>query len=103
MVTMELEHFSLEQICDSGQCFRMKKTGEHTYSLVAGGEYLQISQNGTIVDFHCSDAELICFWVPYFDLDADYEKYINKINPGDKYLVQAANAGSGIRILRQDL
>lgn len=103
MVTMELEHFSLEQICDSGQCFRMKKTGEHTYSLVAGGEYLQISQNGIIVDFHCSDAELICFWVPYFDLDADYEKYINKINPGDKYLVQAANAGSGIRILRQDL
>ena len=81
----------------------MKKTGEHTYSLVAGGEYLQISQNGTIVDFHCSDAELICFWVPYFDLDADYEKYINKINPGDKYLVQAANAGSRIHIETESL
>lgn len=27
MVTMELDNFSLEQICDSGQCFRMKKTG----------------------------------------------------------------------------
>ncbi len=51
MVTMELEHFSLEQICDSGQCFRMKKTGEHTYSLVAGGEYLQISQNGADCGF----------------------------------------------------
>ena len=35
MVTMELDNFSLEQICDSGQCFRMKKTGENTYSLVA--------------------------------------------------------------------
>ena len=32
MVTMELDNFSLEQICDSGQCFRMKKTGENTYS-----------------------------------------------------------------------
>ena len=76
MVTMELDNFSLEQICDSGQCFRMKKIGEHTYSLVAGDQYLEITQKGTIVDFHCSDVELICFWVPYFDLDTDYSAYI---------------------------
>ncbi len=29
MVTMELDNFSLEQICDSGQCFRMKKNREY--------------------------------------------------------------------------
>ena len=50
MVTMELDNFSLEQICDSGQCFRMKKTGENTYSLVAGNQYLEVSQKGSIVD-----------------------------------------------------
>lgn len=103
MVTMELDNFSLEQICDSGQCFRMKKIGDHTYSLVAGNQYLEITQKGTIVDFHCSDVELICFWVPYFDLDSDYGEYISKINPRDKYLSEAAEKGSGIRILRQDL
>lgn len=33
MVTMELDNFSLEQICDSGQCFRMKKNwGEYLFS-----------------------------------------------------------------------
>ena len=103
MVTMELDNFSLEQICDSGQCFRMKKTGENTYSLVAGNQYLEVSQKGSIVDFNCSDTELICFWVPYFDLDADYSAYIEKVNPRDKYLSAAAAHGSGIRILQQDL
>ena len=103
MVTMELDNFSLEQICDSGQCFRMKKTGENTYSLVAGNQYLEVSQNGSIVDFNCSDTELICFWVPYFDLDADYGAYIERINPRDQYLSKAAVHGSGIRILQQDL
>ena len=103
MVTMELDNFSLEQICDSGQCFRMKKTGEYTYSLVAGNQYLEISQKGSIVDFNCSDTELICFWVPYFDLDTDYSEYIQKVNPRDRYLSAAAEMGSGIRILRQDL
>lgn len=103
MVTMELENFSLEQICDSGQCFRMKKIREDTYSLIAGNQYLEITQKGTIVDFHCSDGELICFWVPYFDLDADYGEYIKRINPRDTYLCGAAEKGSGIRILRQDL
>lgn len=103
MVTMELDNFSLEQICDSGQCFRMKKIGEYIYSLVAGDQYLEITQKGTIVDFHCSDVELICFWVPYFDLDTDYSEYIQKVNPRDRYLSAAAEKGSGIRILRQDL
>ena len=86
-----------------GQCFRMKKTGENTYSLVAGNQYLEVSQKGSIVDFNCSDTELICFWVPYFDLDADYSAYIEKVNPRDKYLSAAAAHGSGIRILQQDL
>ena len=43
MVTMELDNFSLEQICDSGQCFRMKKTGENTYSLMVKLPFLAFS------------------------------------------------------------
>ena len=47
--------------------------------------------------------EFLCYWVPYFDIDADYAGYIEKINPRDHYLSAAAECGSGIRILRQDL
>lgn len=103
MITTELENFSLEQICRSGQCFRMNQIKEHTYALVAGDKYLEISQQGTIVDFQCSDAELVCYWVPYFDLDSDYSIPQEIINPRDGYLKAAAEMGSGIRILRQDL
>ena len=103
MITVELEHFSLDKICDSGQCFRMKKLGDGHFSMVAGDQYLEMRQNGGVVDFYCSQEEFICYWVLYFDLDTDYETYMNAANPRDKYLGAAIKAGDGIRILRQDL
>ena len=54
MITVELDHFSLEQICRSGQCFRMKETGKNTYVLISGDRYLKMEQKGAVVDFHCS-------------------------------------------------
>ena len=104
MITVELDNFSLREICQSGQCFRMRETAEKdTYELIAGDKYLKLSQEGSIVNFYCSDMEFICYWVPYFDIDADYEGYIEKVNPRDSYLSAAVQCGSGIRILRQDL
>ena len=103
MITVELEHFSLDKICDSGQCFRMKKLGDGHFSMVAGDQYLEMYQKDGVVDFCCSQEEFICYWVLYFDLDTDYEAYMNAANPRDKYLGAAIKAGDGIRILRQDL
>ena len=103
MITVELDNFSLKEICQSGQCFRMYETAENTYEVIAGDKYLKMTQEGSIVNFYCSDMEFICYWVPYFDIDADYSSYIAKINPRDTYLVEAAECGRGIRILQQDL
>lgn len=103
MITVELDNFSLKEICQSGQCFRMYETEENTYELIAGDKYLKMTQEGSIVNFYCSDMEFICYWVPYFDIDADYSSYIAKINPRDTYLMAAAECGNGIRILQQDL
>ena len=51
MITVELDNFSLREICRSGQCFRMHETAENnTYELVAGDKYLKISQAGSIVN-----------------------------------------------------
>lgn len=104
MITVELDNFSLREICQSGQCFRMWETAEkNTYELIAGDKYLKASQEGSIVNFFCSDMEFICYWVPYFDIDMDYGKYIQTVNPRDRYLNAAVQCGSGIRILHQDL
>ena len=74
MITVELEHFSLDKICDSGQCFRMKKLGDGHFSMVAGDQYLEMRQNGGVVDFYCSRKNLsvtgccILIWIQIMKL-----------------------------------
>lgn len=80
-----------------------EKAWRRTFSMVAGDQYLEMYQKDGVVDFCCSQEEFICYWVLYFDLDTDYEAYMNAANPRDKYLGAAIKAGDGIRILRQDL
>ena len=103
MVTIQNEYFSIPQICDSGQCFRMEKTGDHVYELVAGNRYLKIrtEENETVLE--CTREEYEEFWKSYFDLESRYEDYISGIDEHDAYLKEAAAFGKGIRILRQDV
>lgn len=68
MITVELEHFSLDKICDSGQCFRMRKLGDGHFSMVAGDQYLEMYQKDGVVDFCCSQEDLsvlglILIWI----------------------------------------
>ena len=121
MVRKQIGNFSIEQICLSGQCFRMKREDEtekavksvegdsidrkqwSVYSLIAGDKYLEIRQRGRECIFDCDEEAFESFWKKYFDLERDYEACIAQINPRDTYLVNAAAFGSGIRILKQDL
>lgn len=103
MINIQVEYFNVGQICDSGQCFRMSQIGEDTYSVIAGDKYIEIRQREDSCLFCCGEEEFEGFWKHYFDLDTDYGNYISSVNPNDKYLVKAAEFGSGIRILHQDL
>ncbi len=103
MITKEIDNFNIEQICNSGQCFRMEKTGGGTFSVIARDKYLEITQRGRQCIFHCNEDIFEEFWKDYFDLDTDYGAYIESINPNDDYLIKAAELGYGIRILHQDL
>lgn len=103
MVRKTIEHFSISQICDSGQCFRMEKLNEHVYSVTASDKYMELEQHEKECFFFCEEEEYEGFWRNYFDLETDYGIYIEKINPKDEYLNKAVQFGSGIRILYQDL
>lgn len=81
----------------------MEPRGGHTWQLVAKDRYLEVAQEGDKCCFSCEEEEFSGFWEEYFDLKRDYGSCIDRINPGDRYLTQAAEFGSGIRILRQDL
>ena len=103
MIERIIDNFDLEQICRSGQCFRMYSRGENRFSLIAGRHYLEARQQDGRTVFYCDRAEFDHFWTSYFDLEADYASYMGKIIREDIYLKEAARFGSGIRILRQDL
>lgn len=103
MIKRTLENFDISQICESGQCFRMMQRNGNVYSVIAAGRYLEVEQEGSECVFSCGEEEFDNFWRGYFDLEKDYSFYISQIDPRDGYLKGAAQFGSGIRILRQEL
>lgn len=98
-----LDYFQIEQIHQSGQCFRMEQISEDTFRVLAADKYVQITQKDGVCSFECSEEEYEMFWKQYFDLEAEYEAFYNSIDAQDIYLKQAAREGRGIRILHQDL
>lgn len=106
MVKITNDNFSIVQICESGQCFRMRmleNTGTAVAALVAFGKYLEVSQSGNEICFDCTQDEYDSIWKAYFDMETDYAAVIKGIDAADRYLTAAASSGMGIRILRQDL
>lgn len=103
MIEKTKKDFNLRQICQSGQCFRMKEIQDGKFQVLAGNRYLEVEQKEDRIQFFCREEEFENFWKRYFDLDQDYGEYKRKIDPDDGYLVKAAEFGQGIRILRQDL
>lgn len=95
--------FDLKQIADSGQCFRLTPLQGGGYAAVTREYLVKIAphkEGGCI--FHCSPEDFQDVWVPYFDLEADYSAYQEKMS-GDPFLRKAIVGGGGIRILQQDL
>lgn len=128
MISVAKENFSIKQICDSGQCFRLRKLNGpghemgptkkekgrlwkepkeaaevERYGLTAFGKFLEIEERQNEITFHCKEEEFERIWKGYFDLEEDYGKIIDLIDEEDDYLLRAAAFGSGVRILRQDL
>lgn len=102
MFTIKVQDFDLGQIANSGQCFRMNYIGKGTYSIVAFGKYIEVSQSQDTVIFSCDEKEYQSIWRDYFDLDTNY-KAIKDNAKTDDFLTNAIQHGKGIRILKQDL
>lgn len=83
-----------------GQCFRWKPIAGG-FEGIAHGRRLFVSENGGAVeigDFPENEQRL---WREYFDLDADYSEYIERLS-ADETLREACRASAGIHILRQE-
>lgn len=106
MFTTRIDHMDLNQIANSGQCFRWQQINDNTYKIPAFGKELTISQDEDLFTLSCDESEWKTIWKNYFDVDTDTDYNEAEqivLDSGDNYLKTAYQYGSGIRILRQDL
>ena len=104
VVLNNLKHFDLKTIADSGQCFRIFQVGDNIFDVLSMDQWIRVwyDPQKNIYVFGCEDEEFNLFWKYYFDLDTDYTAYHNAIQQSnDQFLKNAADYGSGMRILRQ--
>ena len=102
------DNLDLTQIANSGQCFRWVRVNNKVWKFPIYDVWYKAWHNEndhskihiSKADGTEADEELIYY---YFDIDTNYQSIINEIPKDDLYLKQAADAFSGIRILRQDL
>lgn len=98
------DNLDLKQIADSGQCFRFNETGDGSFRIIAFSRILTLRQQEQNIELSCDEEEWNSLWCEYFDMDTDYSAIGRMITESDdKYLMEAYNYGSGIRILKQDL
>lgn len=102
-----VEHFSLDQIADSGQVFRWERRGPEHYAIPAGGHFCVASMDAPgRLTVRCRE-HMATFWRYYFGLGDAYPEYWRTINTWaerdgpDAYLTRAAEAANGMTILHQ--
>ncbi|MGN1443547.1 MAG: DNA-3-methyladenine glycosylase family protein [Acutalibacteraceae bacterium] len=101
MILTDIKCFNLDLCADCGQAFRWKKTEEGIWKAVVRSTVGEIVQKDGVTVFKNTDKETFKkIWLPYFDLDRNYEEILSCFD--EKYLKAAIKAYTGIRILRQD-
>ena len=101
IVLTDVKCFDLDLCADCGQAFRWKKTEDGYQKAVVRNTVGEIIQKDGVTVFRNTDKETFeTIWIPYFDLERDYENILAGFD--DRYLNEAIKAYPGIRILRQE-
>jgi N-glycosylase/DNA lyase len=101
---IQSNNFSLKQIADSGQCFRMNLVSDNKYSLIAHRRAIELTQlTHDTIEINCSNEDYELLWKDYFDIEFNYEEIVKYLIEGeDEFLKRAAAFGSGLRIVKQE-
>ena len=102
LVIEDIDFFRVEDIFNCGQAFRWHKEEDGSYTNVAYGKIINISdkdKNVTIKNSNIKDFYKI--WIDYFDVLRDYKELREKLS-FDPILKEAMDYGRGIRILNQE-
>lgn len=103
VIIKDIKSFNIFHTFDCGQCFRFELEADKSYTGVAFGKVLNVSQSDDNIYFkNTSLDDFNKIWADYFDIKRDYCKIKSSISK-DKIINCAVNFGFGIRILKQDI
>lgn len=97
----KLKNFIPRQTFLCGQCFRWKELPNGDFTGVVKGKRLTVHSEGEFTEISGAEEKDDEFLRQYFDMDADYGRYI-EILSADETLCAACRCSGGIRILRQE-
>lgn len=102
IIIQNVKNFEPNQIFDCGQTFRWDKNENDVWTGIVGHKKIMVvKEDNNIILQNVSINEFNEFWHNYFDLSRDYDCIINEIST-NQTIKNAAEFGSGIRILNQD-
>ncbi len=102
IILTDVKCLNVELCLFCGQAFRWKKNEDGSFSGIVKKKGVRIIQNENETVFENTTMEdFESIWIPYFDLERNYEGICEKIKE-DRYINKAVNEYYGIRILRQE-
>ncbi len=97
------DDFDLDKIIESGQCFRAARLSDGRYRFITGNAAVYIrDMGGGAFCASCTEDEWRRVWAGYFDMGRCYAKVRGACAGKNPFIDRAAEAGRGLRILRQD-
>lgn len=99
---LPLTNCDLDQIAQSGQCFRWAMIAPGEYIVHDGHDQALLKQRGNLLALEYY-GDRLAKWMHYLDVETDYDGILHSIPAADKYLRAAADRASGLRILNADL
>lgn len=102
------DDFDIDKIIFSGQCFRPCIVNSddkiYTYRFITKDHvlYMNKTDKNDTYEISCSKKEWEDIWEDYFDIKLDYSSVRLSIRKEDRYMIECADCGNGIRILNQD-
>ncbi len=101
-IVVNVPCFSIGLTLDCGQAFRWSKNESGDWHGVAFSTPLTLRETANGVEFvGVTEEEFEKIWVPYFDLDRDYDVLCERFG-NDPQLKKAVGECYGIRLLRQE-
>ncbi|MCK5811995.1 MAG: 8-oxoguanine DNA glycosylase [Clostridiales bacterium] len=102
IIIKDIYNFNLVQTIESGQCFRWEKVDEARYQGTAYHRTITIGQiNNDLYIDGTTPKEFQYIWLPYFDLEGNYEHIIEFLSI-DPLLKKAMKGASGLHVLKQE-